>query len=210
MRDQSIKSQVYESILRDILDGVYDVNTVINEKALVEKYNVSKTPVREALVQLCSEGTLKNIPRFGYQLAVITPDEIREIIEFRSVIEISALEISFPKLTEQDICELKELNKLAEEIVYSHDTKVHWDRNQEFHKKLCSYCENRYLQKALETALNTCTRISNQYFVRLWREGKQSDGTGHKQIVDALENKNLEQAKILLSEDVKAFKNDIL
>lgn len=210
MRDQSIKTQVYESILKDILDGVYDVNTVINEKALVEKYKVSKTPVREALVQLCSEGALKNIPRFGYQLAVITPDEIREIIEYRNVIEISALEIAFPKLTEQNIMELKELNRGTAEIVDSHDTKIHWDRNQEFHRKLCSYCDNRYLQKALETALNTYTRISNQYFTRLWNEGKESNGSGHVQIVEALEKGDLEQAKLLLTEDVKAFRIDIV
>lgn len=210
MRDQSIKSQVYESILKDILEGVYKVNTVINEKTLVEKYNVSKTPVREALVQLCSEGILKNIPRFGYQLAVITPEEIREIIEYRNVIEVAALEIAFSKITEENIQELKELNKEAEGIVYSHNTKIHWDMNQEFHRKLCSFSNNRYLQKALESALITYTRISNQYFTRLWSEGKQSDAVGHKQIVQALEEKDLERARLLLEDDVKAFRVDIM
>ena len=53
MGNQSIKTQVYESVLKDILDGVYQPNAVINEKTLMEKFGVSKTPIREALVQLC-------------------------------------------------------------------------------------------------------------------------------------------------------------
>ena len=210
MRGQSIKNQVYESIRKDILDGVYDVNTVINEKKLVEKYGVSKTSVREALVQLCSEGSLKNIPRFGYQLSVITPDEIREVIEFRRVLEVSALELSFSLMTEKELLELKLLNSQVSEIAGSCDTKIHWDCNQKFHRTLCSYCRNRYIQKSLEDALNVCTRIANQYFSRLWKEGKPSDGSNHVNIVEALEKRDLEKARRILTEDVRAFRNCIL
>ena len=66
--NQSIKELVYEGILNDIIQGVYPANSILNERTLVEKYGGSKTSVREALVQLCSEGILKNIPRYGYQL----------------------------------------------------------------------------------------------------------------------------------------------
>lgn len=210
MRDQSIKSRVYESILKDILEGVYGINSVINEKALVEKYNVSKTPVREALVQLCSEGILKNIPRFGYQLAMFTPDEILEVLEYRTILEVSALELCFHKLTEENINELKELNRMDAEIIYRHDTKIHWDRNQEFHKRLCSFCDNRYIQKSMNDILNTCTRISNQYFTKLWDQGEQSNGSNHVLLVQAIEDGDLEKAKEILAEDVGAFKKVFL
>ena len=43
MQIQSIKDQVYQGILSDILDGVYDVTSVIREKDMIEKYHVSKT-----------------------------------------------------------------------------------------------------------------------------------------------------------------------
>ncbi len=95
MQGQSIKNQVYEGIMKDILDGVYQANDIINERTIMEKYGVSKTPVREALVQLCSEEVLNNIPRFGYQLTAILPSQIIEIIEYRKVIELGALELCF-------------------------------------------------------------------------------------------------------------------
>lgn len=209
MKNQSIKNQVYEGILKDILDGVYQANAIINEKALIDKYNVSKTPVREALVQLCSEGILKNIPRFGYQLSMITPSEIIEMIEFRKIIEVGALEMSFDRLTASHLEELKELNRQAENISKSQDIKVHWEANQMFHRKLCSFCGNRYLQKSLDDSLNFCTRIANQYFIKVWESNEAEDGD-HFKIVNSIENKNLEYAKEILIYDIELMKNKIL
>lgn len=209
MKNQSIKNQVYEGILKDILDGVYQANAIINEKALIDKYNVSKTPVREALVQLCGEGILKNIPRFGYQLSMITPSEIIEMIEFRKIIEVGALEMSFDRLTASHLEELKELNRQAEKISKSQDIKVHWEANQMFHRKLCSFCGNRYLQKSLDDSLNFCTRIANQYFVKVWENNEAEDGD-HFKIVNSIENKNLEYAKEILIYDIELMKNKML
>lgn len=76
----------YEGILNDILDGKYDVTSVIKEKNMIAKYQVSKTPVREARVQLCSESILVNIPRYGYKLVAITPQQILEVIELKTKI----------------------------------------------------------------------------------------------------------------------------
>ena len=164
MQTQSIKDQVYQGILSDILDGVYDVTSVIREKDMIEKYHVSKTPVREALVQLCGENILRNIPRYGYQVVAITPQQIREVVEYRKVIELGALAASFPVLTEENLSELEKLNDEVQEIESIHDCKIHWKCNLEFHRKLCSFCGNSYLQKALEEALRLCTGISNQYY----------------------------------------------
>lgn len=105
-KNQSIKELVYEGILNDIIQGVYPANSILNERTLVEKYGVSKTPVREALVQLCGEGILKNIPRYGYQLPVITPSEINAIIEYRIVLETGALRKTMKIITREQIDKL--------------------------------------------------------------------------------------------------------
>lgn len=210
MQGQSIKSQVYEGIMKDILDGVYQANDIINEKTLMEKYGVSKTPVREALVQLCGEGVLNNIPRFGYQLTAILPGQIMEIIEYRKVLELGALEMCFSRITKEQIRELKSQNEEAERIAYTKDSKMHWETNNLFHKTLCSFCGNTYIQKSLESAMNICTRISNQYFTKLWNESKVSDGSNHVHLVEAIEAGDLERAKAILSGDVEAFKSEIL
>lgn len=202
MGNQSIKTQVYESVLKDILDGVYLPNDVINEKQLIEKFGVSKTPIREALVQLCSEGYIKNIPRFGYQITAITPSEILEIVEFRKIIELGALERTMDLITEEELGLLKELNRQVETIDHRHEVKLHWTLNQDFHKKLCSFSANRYLQKALEDSLNVCARISNQYYVKVWEDDHEG-AYNHRRVVRALEEKDIERAKAILAEDIE-------
>lgn len=210
MRGQSVAGQVYEGILKDILDGEYGANSVLNEKTLMGQYQVSKTSLREALVQLCSEGILNNIPRFGYQIAAITPQEIVESIEFRKLIEIGALERCFHRITPAQLEELKAMNEAAVSIAHNKDTKVHWQKNQEFHRKLCSFCENRYVEKSLEDSLRVGTRIANQYFTKLWGESKMAAATNHILLVAAIEAGQLEEAKVILGRDLDEFKNEIL
>ena len=63
-----LKDQIYENILNEIIDGNYRQNDIITERELIEKYGVSKSPVREALVELCNEKILESRPRMGYQI----------------------------------------------------------------------------------------------------------------------------------------------
>jgi hypothetical protein len=58
--------------------------------------------------------------------------------------------------------------------------------------------------------MNICTRISNQYFTKLWNESKVSDGTNQVNLVAAIESGDLELAKAILINDVESFKHEIL
>ena len=69
---KSIKEQVEERLFEDIVCGVYPPGTVLNEGTLTKKFGVSKSPVREALVTLCRDGVLMNIPRCGYQVVPLS------------------------------------------------------------------------------------------------------------------------------------------
>lgn len=210
MENQSMKDQVYHGILEDILDGVYDVNTVIREKEMIEKYQVSKTPVREALVQLCAEHTLRSIPRYGYQVVAITPQQILDVIEYRKIIELGALSISAERLTEADLKELDAVNEEEKRIAEIHDYKIHWNCNLEFHRKLCSFAGNSYLQQALEEAMRLYTRISNQYYATIWKHHNEQEVGNHEQIVDALRKHDTERAKEILAGDLEAFRKELL
>lgn len=206
----SIKDQVYEGILNDILDGVYDVNSVIKEKDMIEKYHVSKTPVREALVQLCGDNILRNIPRFGYQLVAITPQNIIDVIEFRKIIETGALNSCFYKLKHEEIMELKELTEQTTKIEKIHNQKIHWRWNMDFHKKLCSFCRNSYLQEALENSLRVCTVISNQYYTSVWSKQRTTGVDNHEKIIAAIEEQNIDEAITALIADIDEMKSEIL
>ena len=79
-------------------NGEYRPNDILTENQMIEKFGVRKSPVREALVELCKDGVLINIPRMGYQVRAVTLKEIMDILEFRVDVEVGGLRKSFPVL----------------------------------------------------------------------------------------------------------------
>ena len=107
-KPSSLKTEIYDSILKDIIEGNYKQNEIINEKQLIEKYGVSKSPIRDALIELCSEGVLISHPRYGYEVVRINEKEIRDIVNFRIMIETGCLRDAASIMTRADIRELRE------------------------------------------------------------------------------------------------------
>ena len=88
---ESLKTIVYNAVLKGIIQDEYKPGEILNEKQLVEKYEVSKSPVREALLSLCNEGVLRNIPRYGYEVVRLTKEDISNILRFRLILESGCL-----------------------------------------------------------------------------------------------------------------------
>ena len=81
----------YEYVYTNIINGVYSVNDIVSEGSLIQQLGISKTPVREALVALCTEGILQSIPRMGYQVIQIMPSEACQMYQARLLLESTLL-----------------------------------------------------------------------------------------------------------------------
>lgn len=77
--------------MSDIIQGIYKQNEIITEKQLIAKYGVSKSPIRDALIELCKEGVLISHPRYGYEVVRINEKEILDVVDFRILVEIRLL-----------------------------------------------------------------------------------------------------------------------
>lgn len=206
----SVKDRVYEEVLAHILNGDYPANTILNEKDLIEKYSASKTTVREVLVQLCSQGILKNIPRYGYQLEMIHPTQIRELVEFRKTIELAALEAAYPHMGENEYKQLIALNE--ESVIHKDDldVKIHWTLNNQFHQLLCSFSNNSFYKKALADAMIFSIRASNQYYCNVWNQKRKTDARNHVNLINSLMTGDLEKAKNILRDDIEEYMHEII
>ena len=65
MQKETLKERVYRGIYEAVTNGEYRPNDILTENQMIEKFGVSKSPVREALVELCKDGVLINIPAYG-------------------------------------------------------------------------------------------------------------------------------------------------
>ena len=91
---KTIASTVEEKIRADIVSGELVPNTKLRIKNLMERYNTSSIPLREALSRLTALGFLELVDHQGFSVRDITPEEIHDITQVRCMIECLALENS--------------------------------------------------------------------------------------------------------------------
>ncbi|MFR2693587.1 MAG: GntR family transcriptional regulator [Enterocloster bolteae] len=108
----SLKDTVYQQLIELICQGKLLPDTLFTENHMISYFGVSKSPVREALIQLCHENVLKSIPRCGYQVTAISSKNVRDVTELRLYLELSSLPKVMENITTADIEELKRQNQV--------------------------------------------------------------------------------------------------
>lgn len=209
--NKPLTNLVYKQIYRDVIDGAFTVNDILSENQLAQRYGVSKSPVREALVTLCDEKVLQSIPRTGYRILQVLPGQLSQIAETRRVLELSMLEKSFPSIGQKEIDLLKAHNKefellkaQQEQLGGSTSTPVEqrWRDNVGFHLLLASFAQNEYMSRFLEEIMRIEARATTQYFQH-YTVTMTSQRGSHQRLIEACENGDFEAAKRCLIEDTR-------
>lgn len=200
----SIKERIYDLIMDDILSLEYKPNDILNEKILVEKYGCSKTPVREALLSLCDEGVLRSIPRYGYEVVRITTDDIREMLQYRFILESGLLSRSLDSFGGRQLDRLSEINDKCTE--FDKDVWEHWRYNTSFHMKMISYCGNSYAMDALGKTMDRLKRAYAQlYWNHLDKSSLSMDTRYHKDLIQCLRSRDTDKLLVYLQKDLNDF-----
>ena len=201
-KNKSLKSIVYQSILSEIIKGEYQAKQIINEQELVEKFGVSKSPIREALVTLCNEGVLRNIPRYGYEVIQLSKEEIKEILNFRFILEGGFLKETYLNISEEQLEHLSYLNNLCKEK--SIDPLIHWERNADFHLTLLSYSNNAFAYSQLKKSMFILKRAYVQFCSDKWKENLIKREY-HDTILNSIKLKDIDTALKYLKQELLDF-----
>lgn len=204
----TLKKTVYNAVFEDIVEGRYKPNEILTEGALVEKYGVSKAPVREALIELCKDQILQSLPRLGYQIVPVTLKEMIDLLDFRVDLELWNLRRAFGKITDENIAYLRR-SSFDLSSSYSKDVMPHWSLNVQFHLEVCKLSGNDYTYKVLNDALRQSYHFVSQYFKTAWAKARESEGRYHVAIIDALEKRDIDMAEEMLRQDILAVKQEI-
>jgi DNA-binding GntR family transcriptional regulator len=205
VKETTLKEKVCNAILEDIYSGTYQPGDILNEKKLVEKYQCSKSPVREALVTLVNNRVLKSMPRYGYEVTRLTMDDIKEMLDFRLYLEFGIVQTVCGVLREEQFAELEELNALC--LLDDVPPRQHWEYNMDFHRTLTHYGRNGYVDEQLEACMQRLSRAYAQF-----RWGMDSgtlhvsdDCKHHKDILDALRHNDRKALYEALRNDLHDF-----
>lgn len=119
----TIKEQVYEGLKKQILDGIIRPGEWLQEKKLSEYFNVSRSPIREVLIELVGEGLLENIPNKGVFVKVLSEKDIYNIFELRKILERYAIEKVIEEASDEEILQFEKIQEILEEFYLSGDLK---------------------------------------------------------------------------------------
>jgi DNA-binding GntR family transcriptional regulator len=122
-----IRDKVYQYIKQAIVNGNYKSGERIIERELADQLKVSRTPIREALFRLESQGFVKTLPRKGVVVSKLSPDEIIEIFTILSALEGLAMKLAAQKANQQHKEELDQICKEIEQALeQSSQNKGNW------------------------------------------------------------------------------------
>src|SRR5262245_22064781 len=94
---------VYTVVRQGILDGTYAEGTRLGEVELAKALKVSRTPVREALRRLLSDGLIETVPNQGSRVRRWDPAQLGELFSVRALLEANAAALAATRVTEEDV-----------------------------------------------------------------------------------------------------------
>jgi DNA-binding GntR family transcriptional regulator len=183
--------------------GEFKTGARLNVEEIAEHYQISVTPVRDALQMLNQEGLVTIKPRAGYFVTRITLKELRDMFELRNILELVAIERSIDKIDPEQILQLRNVH-----AGYTGDDDESYDRytdeNRCFHYLLAEASGNQELANLIGHLMDRLAR-----FMVLRHAGKTMEES-HSKIVDALEKHDLEAARKALVDDIEGTRQAAL
>ncbi len=199
----SLRQQIHDEIIREIVAGNIQNDTVIREIDLIEKYAVSKSPVRDALIELCKEGVLRSVPRVGYQLVLYDVAYYEGIVRLRLLLESEYLDKYWKRLTPAAIDELEAVQNRYQIDPHNKDPLNYWQHNVNFHVKLAQLLGDDYFSEVLQTAINKQKVLFAQHYWRSWDKSVFSNYMGHHEyIIVAMRDGRKKDAVEALRKDI--------
>lgn len=192
----NLNEQIYETLRKEIFTNQIESGSLLVNKDLQERFEVSSSPIRDAINRLEQDGLISKITRAGARVIQLNYEKTREINELMSIISTGAitLAIESPKKDKLDK-ELKDLLKIQEENLYT-DEYFYFD--YQFHKLFFDYSNNSLLYKVYkqynvlsELAVRSLDNVDKY---RLSKENRKSSLEGHKLIVEFFINNDLKNA----------------
>lgn len=140
-----LSDQLREAIEERIVTGAYPPGSRLDEVEIAGAFGVSRTPIREALIQLASAGLVESRPRRGAVVAEVSPERLRDMFEVMAETEALCARLAADRAGEADRSALAAAHAACEAAVSAEDPDAYYRLNEQFHHALYDACGNRFL-----------------------------------------------------------------
>ncbi|NLJ41031.1 MAG: GntR family transcriptional regulator [Clostridiales bacterium] len=193
---ETLKQQVYQIIKDQICQGIYNPGEWLQEKELANKFKISRSPVREALRQLASDGLVEVVPHKGVFVKEVTAKDIEDIFDIRMLLESYAIEKAPKKLDDEKILLLQ---NCVDSLVTTHredNLALYIEYDTILHNMLIDISGNEILKTTYERIHYMIMPF--RVYSLTTKERFDESVIEHKGIIENIFNGNIQESKRLM------------
>jgi DNA-binding GntR family transcriptional regulator len=148
--DLLLRTQIYEFLRDRLKSESLKPGMFISINFLVKELGISRTPLREALLQLQTEGFVTMLPQRGIRINELTPHDIKNIYEVMGALDARALLSVFDRVGPDEIAMMKKINEEMMQTATDKDFSRYFDLNSDFHNVYLNLSDNELLLNQLK------------------------------------------------------------
>jgi len=207
-RGASLTEQAYAILREKLITGELPPGTDVSEPELTEQFQLSKTPVREALGRLCVEGFVETIPRRGYRVTPVTVKDVNDLFAVREELEGMAAALATSNLTDGEMAILDQLADAHYILGEGTSMKSFVASNAKFHSAISLGARNPRLHALVRNHLEECDRLL--YIGARVRDVNLETSSDHHLVVAALRKRDPEGARRAMIEHIENTRRGLL
>lgn len=204
---RTLRERILSTIRAAIVNGQIRPGTRIMEPELAERFGISRTPIREAIRQLESEGLISVIPRKGAIVASISPQDISNFYELKMILEGHAARLAAKNLTENDLTKMETVNRQIEAASAKKNLSRVLDLHNEFHEIFLHACGNDKLHAIVQ---NLVMQFQRFRLIPAMPGRIKGSIRQHTEIIEAFRRKDAARAEELVRKNALYGKNLLL
>ncbi len=192
-----MSAAVADRIRQAIVNADFDFGEALSEENLAAAFDVSRTPVREALYVLQLEGLVNIVPKSGTYVFTPNPDDILEMSEYRAGLELQAAELAIGRAPAALASALEELAMQMREAVEAGDIRRYGQIDTLYHLEFLEKAGNRYLMQGYRMIMGRVAALRTQLALYARNEPKRSM-QDHELMIRLVRDGNLPRLRTVL------------
>lgn len=210
LNKSTLSEQIYQILRSDILHQRIPLGEKLTLKNLQEQFEVSSTPIREALTRLTEDGLVRYYSNIGVNVIELSRQDLKELYQFMGDLDRLAILYSASSSRQKELCKILEdnithtlaLEEKARQTSLSKEETEQWiSYSDHFHLVFYDYCENSRLTLAAEKLRSQLTIFSNLYETQ--SDPQHNISQMHKQIFEAYKNEEIARAGDLMKQHLE-------
>jgi DNA-binding GntR family transcriptional regulator len=208
-----LAEEIYSTLKEDILNAELPPSAILDEMQLMERFEVSRTPVREVIRKLAADGLVGLEPHRSAYVKTFTVQDIADFFEAFRLTQRLVMILSAARISREQIDKLLKIEERLESACGTKKVRMARELNIQFHVEVAAGCSNVYLQQSYGRLLDHSTRLSSLTFRQIvdrdWKLHADLILKNHNDIIGALIKRDCDAIARMSDDHIEIFKRRV-